>query len=341
MWIPTYIQIRNTARVVGSLIVLPTLCGCAIPLAGLNSDLEPWTEDSEHESFADESRSAFEEDDPDLSSRLAARDDTRGAVSAPRPFQWNNAGQSAGNHELQTITIGTGNYRILIVGSLAGHDPSAIELTALLAQHLNDNSIILGGIEATVMRNPNPDGELNHSVNNDDGVRVSRQFDESTVNSSPEAKLIQEMLNQKTFHRVIHVRSHRSQEGLIAANKDAQTAARNVGNWLGMQFVALPGNSLQGTLERWICQSHEADIITFAIPGSADTDTLWEVYGDSLMNLLLEEDFETRELARSRKRLSSAQDDNDPQKTKRRNRRDRPDSTDATPDHAGLSTDRD
>ena len=325
MWIPTHIQICNMARAMGSLLSLTVICGCATPLAGLDESREPWTEDLVYDPIADDSQPVFDEDDSIETQRLATRKEVRGIVFAPKPFRWDLAGQSAGNRDLQKITAGSGDYRILVIGSLAGHDPSAIELTETLAREIHDNSIVLGGIEVTVIRNANPDGELSYSSNNDDGVRVSRQFADNAVNTSREAKLIQRMLKQKTFHRIIHVRGHSNPDGVIAANTSAKMAAREVSSWLGMEFVSLPGRSKEGTLERWICESHDADIVTFAIPRNADEESLWEVYGDSLMNLLLEEDFETRELTRKRQRLSSVVDDDEPTENKRPGAKNRPD----------------
>jgi hypothetical protein len=47
-------------------------------------------------------------------------------------------------------------------------------------------------------------------------------------------------------------------------------------------------------------------VMTFGIPDTAEKDTLWEFYGDAVLNLLLNEDPVSREIARSQQEPSSA-----------------------------------
>lgn len=237
------------------------------------------------------------------SSRLSA-----GIVSAPQPFAWKALATSAGGDDIQGITVGQGGYRSVVLGSLSGDDSLAIQLTEKLSRHIHQNQIILGGIQATIIRNPNPDGERASRSENHHGVYLNRQFLEQSdpTTAEPEIRFLQGLLTENQPQRVIHIRTIAGEQGVIAASSGAANVARDVSGWLNFRFVDLPGNSAEGTLERSLSEQGVSEIITFAVPESADADTLWQTFGDSLLNLLLDEDFETRKLARSRRKSAAA-----------------------------------
>jgi hypothetical protein len=246
------------------------------------------------------------------SSRIASTNPGRGIVSAPQPFEWQSLGNSAGGRPIPGITVGQGGYRTLILGSLGGNDPAAISLTEKLAHHIHANSIILGGIEATVVRTANPDGEALYRAGNGNNIVLNRQFpDNSAVpkpiaEQEPEVRLLRELLDNRRPQRVIHIRTYPSEKGIIAASKGGSDAAQQTAEWLGFDFIALPGQSRPGTLERYLSEQESRQMITFAFPRKTDASALWEEYGDSLLNLLLNEDYETRKLARQQETKSSA-----------------------------------
>ena len=177
--------------------------------------------------------------------RIASSELTRGIVSAPKPFAWTELGTSAGGRPVQTITIGQGGYRTLILGSFSGHDPAAIALTEKLARHIHENGIILGGIEVSVLRTPNPDGEALRQATNANGVALNRQFPDSSAvpkplsAEEPEVRLIRTLLDECRPQRVIHIRSYSGDVGAIAASQGATSAAKEVADWLGIQAHVL------------------------------------------------------------------------------------------------------
>lgn len=59
-------------------------------------------------------------------------------------------------------------------------------------------------------------------------------------------------------------------------------------------------------MERYISAQGNCDMITLAIPDDSSAEELWSRYGDTLLNLLLGEDFATREIARKQAQQSSA-----------------------------------
>lgn len=251
----------------------------------------------------------FEDPEGDFQSpRIASSRPSAGIVSAPQPFAWKPLASSAGGRDIQGMTVGQGGYRSVVLGSLSGDDALAIELTERLSRHLHQNQIILGGIQATIVRSPNPDGEHAARSENHNGVYLNRQFamQADPTTAEPEIRFLRGLLTENQPQRVIHIRTIGGEQGVIAASSGAADVARDVSRWLNFRFVDLPGKSADGTLERFLSQKGVSEIITFAVPESADSDTLWETFGDSLLNLLLDEDYETRKLARSRQNSSAA-----------------------------------
>lgn len=241
--------------------------------------------------------------------RIAGAEMSRGLVSKPSPFRWESIGNSAGGRKIQSVTVGTGGYRTIVLGSLAGNDSAAISLTEEFAKHIHRNSIILGGIEATIIRNPNPDGASNKTMQNDDGYYLNRHFPGGghAANQRPaEVRLILKQLSERLPQRVIHLRTCDGAKGFIAASSGATKVAQDSAKWLGFDFVELPGRAARGTVENYLAGKSECDVITVAVPATESSTEAWETYGDALLNMLLDEDFETRKLARKKRSQSAS-----------------------------------
>lgn len=238
---------------------------------------------------------------------IASALDGRGLVEEVVPFEWKPLATSAGGRKIEGVTVGQGGYRTLILGSLAGDDPLAIKLTEELAEHIHANSIILGGIAVTVIRNTNPDGQANFRMENANGVYLNRQFPlskeipQDLLQQEPEVRFLLGLFEERQPQRVIHIRTCAEETGLIAASSGASRVAKDACEWLGFEFIELPGQSASGTLERFLAIQQACEIITIAIPQKSNKAELWETYGDSILNLLLDEDYETRKLARTQK----------------------------------------
>lgn len=241
--------------------------------------------------------------------RIASSAAGKGIVSAPKPFAWEVLGKSTGGHNIEGVRVGSGGYRVLIIGSLSGNDPDAIDLTEALARHIHENSIILGGIQATIVRTGNPDAERNGQLATAPAARLNRLFPGSDLKvadarQKAEIGLLLDLIEEERPQRIIHIRSYPGVSGIIAATSGTAGAAKDVSEWHDLKFIELPGPSRDGTLERYIATQQSCDIVTFAFPSESDDDApVWQTYGDTLLNLLLDEDFESRKLAREKLRL--------------------------------------
>ncbi|MCP4787792.1 MAG: murein peptide amidase A [Fuerstiella sp.] len=242
----------------------------------------------------------------------AADSDRPGPISETAAFQWDPLASSADGRDIEGITIGQTGYRTLVLGSLAGNDPVAISLTEQLAEYLHQNRLILGGVHSQIVKNPNPDGLAMSRRENGNGVYLNSEFptvasvNNDLQNVEPEIRFILGTVREFQPQRVIHIRTFNGDRGIVASSPGAEDAARDVAVWLGFGFVELPGNSSDGTLEQFLSTSKTCDIVTIAIPASSKTNRVRESYLDAILNLLLADDYTTRELARSKSNRASA-----------------------------------
>ncbi len=292
-------------------LVLLMLCsgasGCALKPAMLASM---------HAQLADRnaqlaSRDQVPKFDEPPAPRIAATGPAPGVISAPKPFAWERVGQSAGKRPFQRLTVGQDGFRTLVVGSVGGNDPAAVGFVDELAKYLHNNSLILAGFESTVVRTLNPDGESNRKLTNQDGIYINHQFLKSSnsgdsAKQTPEVRFLLQQVESVRPQRIVHVRSVQGNRGMIAASKNAATIGREIAEWLQFEFVELPGKAKDGTLERYFAEQGENQILMFGIPESLKGVDIWDTCSDPALNLLLKENFSTRDLARKQKSPGAA-----------------------------------
>lgn len=249
-------------------------------------------------------------DDPAKMPKLATTNFPGVVVAAPTPFAWERTGKTSGDRPFLTATLGDDGYRTLVVGSVGGNDPLALELVDRLARRLHEDSLILGGFESTVIRTLNPDGEASRTLLNQKGQYVNHGFpttgDSLNAQHPVEAAFLLSRLKELQPQRVLHVRTMDGSVGLIAASSGCQAAAKEAAEWLNFRLVSLPDKAVAGSLERYLAAKGSSDIITIAIPSTTKKAELWDRYGDTLLNLLLSEDLASREIARWQAQQSSA-----------------------------------
>lgn len=232
-------------------------------------------------------------------------------VSPPKPFAWAATGKSTGQRAFQIASPGDDGYRTLVVGSVGGNDPLAIELVDLLARRLHDDSVILGGYDCTIIRTLNPDGEATRRFLNQKGEYINAMFPKAgdKANASPVAEVdfFLKQLQSVQPQRVVHVRTVHDKSGVVAASQSCESVGKEVAEWLNFRLISLPGQkTAEGSLERYVSASGSSDMLTIGIPDSTPRAELWDLYGDTLMNLLLRDDMATREMARKQTQPSSA-----------------------------------
>ncbi len=232
-------------------------------------------------------------------------------VNPPKPFAWEGTGKSTGQRAFQVASPGDDGYRTLVVGSVGGNDPLALELVDRLARRLHDDSVILGGYDCTIIRTLNPDGEATQRFLNQKGQYINAMFpkagDKTKASPVAEVDFFLKQLQTVQPQRVVHVRTVPGKSGIVAASQSCESVGKEIAEWLNFKLISLPGQkTAEGSLERYVSASGSSDMLTIGIPDSTPRAELWDLYGDTLMNLLLRDDMATREMARKQTQPSSA-----------------------------------
>jgi hypothetical protein len=231
-------------------------------------------------------------------------------ISAPKPFTWKSEGRTAGGRSFQIVSVGDDGYRTLVAGSVGGNDPVALELVDQLARRLHRDSVILGGVNCTIVRSLNPDGEVNQSFLNDQGQYINYGFPKNgtaSPNQPVEVTWILKTLQDFQPQRIVHIRTVEGTDGVIASSASCRNVAKEAADWLRFRLIMLPESARDaGSLERYVSTTGNSEIITVGIPDKTLRTEVWERYGDAILNLLIGDDAATRELARKQQQQSSA-----------------------------------
>ncbi|MDA1230237.1 MAG: hypothetical protein O2856_05645 [Planctomycetota bacterium] len=231
-------------------------------------------------------------------------------IDAPKPFGWSLIGKTNGGRSFQTVSVGDEGYRTLVVGSVAGNDPLALELVEKLARHLHKGKSILGGFQTTIIRTLNPDGEVLGKVFNENGQYINHGFPKDNGaadgNQPAEVTFLLDQIRSRKPQRVIHIRSIEGDRGLIAASSGCLALAKDSSEWLGFRVIQLPENAVSGSFERHLAGSETCEVLTLAFPAGTRKNELWDRYGDTVLNLLMGDHPSDRELVRQPKQRTSA-----------------------------------
>jgi hypothetical protein len=122
----------------------------------------------------------------------------------------------------------------------------------------------------------------------------------------PEARFLLEQVRQSGPRRIIHIRTVAGDRGLIGYDSQSKTAAIEAAGWLDFRALDLGQRAVAGSLERYFAEAPQVEVLVFGIPESSAADSVWEKYGDALLNLMLEQDLATRDVARRRRNSESA-----------------------------------
>jgi murein tripeptide amidase MpaA len=96
-------------------------------------------------------------------------------------FRWERYGRSTQGRPIETLQIGKGPFRTLVLGSLHGSETMAVEIVEQLARHLGKTPDHWHEVNVLVVRTPNPDGFAKHNSLNARKVDLNRNFPSTTV----------------------------------------------------------------------------------------------------------------------------------------------------------------
>ncbi len=198
---------------------------------------------------------------------------------------WKPLGESRGKRPIQGIKIGSGDFRVLIVGSLAGNDAPALSLVDQLASKVVQNATIIGGFRSIIVRSGNPDGVALKRATNAANVKITTAFlpEGSSATPEPEVQILTRLLRTYKPHRVLHVTTGSIKSALVLHNDYGRDAGLELAGWLSVQTKSTKRFAPIGSMEQFIGES--AEVVTLVLPkGNAmSAEKIWNQYGDSVL----------------------------------------------------------
>lgn len=214
-------------------------------------------------------------------------------TSAAPEVTWASAGKTSdGNFQLMRFR--NGEYRTLVVGSMRGFDPSALELIDRLSKHLSRNANILGGFDSLLVRTANPDGLRTRSVTTSAGIDLHQAFPSDgtlKINSpamkhaviqtdkpSTEVLFLVRLLRQFQPKRVVMIGRGSNDNGGIIYSKGVKDAARQFADTVDLHDYSLSRRDMEGSFERFVVKS-DIEVISIQLPSSTTVENVWSRFG--------------------------------------------------------------
>ena len=201
-----------------------------------------------------------------------------------RELVWAKAGKTADGNSFSLKRIRNGDTRTLIVGSLRGYDPPAIAIMDQLAENLEYNASIMGGVDCLLLRTANPDGLAHRAVTTSAGLELKNAFpiaDGFKLNSeSPqtEVRFLVRLLKQFQPDRVVLIGQSESVSGGVVYSSNAKEAARNFADSVELADYPLDVREQAGSLERFVVECG-AEVISVQLPNSTTVESGWPRFG--------------------------------------------------------------
>lgn len=211
------------------------------------------------------------------------------AMSPPKAFAWNPEGRSTGQRPYRVCRSGDGALRVLIIGSLSGHDPISERMVNSLANRLHSDALILGGFQTTIVETGNPDGKSEKTFLNSAGQYVNRHFPGSITGTveqkCTEVTFLLNLVDTFRPDRVIHIRTVPG-HGVVGATDNAVTIARRIAAELQLAVYNYPQMIRKGSLEYCLAVSTPVEVLTLAIPNTIASDAEYSRWEVCLLSLL-------------------------------------------------------
>jgi hypothetical protein len=211
-------------------------------------------------------------------------------------FRWERYDRSTQGRLIETLQIGKGPFRTLVLGSLHGSETMAVEIVEKLATHLGNASDHWHEINVLVVRTPNPDGFAKHNSLNARGVDLNRNFPTSTDQQSQrelrtgtsafsevETRALRELLATYRPHRVVHVKSTRNATGWALCSRRADATSKFLCGFRNLYVGRLENHLVSGSVESYAIGTLGLETITLAVPNRPDKENVWRDYRNVLL----------------------------------------------------------
>lgn len=231
--------------------------------------------------------------DPFLGSRIVP---PSAVASTVWYFGWECNFRSAEGRPIETVRVGRGRFRTLVVGSVHGSEPMAVAVVERLANHLGNQPDHWRDVNALFVKTPNPDGLARGGSFNSRGVDLNRDFPageaamaksrsgpERDADCEIETRAVCRLLRTYRPHRVLHVKSTRDPVGWALCNRQARGAANFLFQCRSLRVGGLEERLVPGSLESYASNTLGLETITLAVPHEPGPSAIWRDYRNALL----------------------------------------------------------
>lgn len=213
-------------------------------------------------------------------------------------FRWDKHYSSANNRPIETMQLGNGQPRVMVLGSLHGNEPVAMYLAEQLARYIGNKPVVWKATSSLVVRNPNPDGVAKNTFTNNRGIDLNRNFPSGDFTASHnhrsgqragsevETQIICRMMTDFSPTRVIHIKTSADNNGWVIYNKKAKSTALMMGDPQSLKPRELASLQLTGSVESYVTNKQNLEMITLIVPRNIDKETAWRIYREPLLTAL-------------------------------------------------------
>ena len=213
----------------------------------------------------------------------------------PPTARWETAGWSVERRPIETLRLGYGPDRILIIGGIHGDEPEGLALTERFADELQTRPDFLRGRTVLLIRDLNPDGTDRATRQNARAVDLNRNFPARNWKhepkgrfasgpspaSEPETEVLLTLLDSFRPARIIVMHSTRG-EALVNYDGPAIELARRMADANGYRVADSIGYPTPGSLGSYAGIDLGIPIITLELPRRVSDDRAWLDNRDAL-----------------------------------------------------------
>jgi hypothetical protein len=211
-------------------------------------------------------------------------------------FRWERFGRSTQGRPIETLQIGKGPFRTLVLGSLHGSETMAVEIAEQLARHLGKTSDHWHEVNVLIVKTPNPDGFAKRNSLNARKVDLNRNFPTPTDRQSKrepragasafsevETRVLRDILRTYRPHRVVHVKSTLNPDGWALCSRRADAMSALFCEFRDLHVGRLEDHLVAGSVESYAIGMLGLETVTLAVPNSPDMATIWRDYRNVLL----------------------------------------------------------
>ncbi len=211
---------------------------------------------------------------------------------------WDRHYSSPQNRPIETMQLGDGKMRVMVLGSLHGNESVAMYLAEQLAQYVSNKPVVWKATSSLVVRSPNPDGAAKKLFTNSRGVDLNRNFPTENfiasrtqrtgqrAGSEVETQIICRIMTDFKPNRVVHIKTSSDKYGYVIYNNKGKSTALMMGDPDTLRPKELESLQLSGSMESYVTSNRKLEMITLVIPNYMSKETAWRLYREPLLTAI-------------------------------------------------------